>query len=145
MSKTLHILQFTIGDHILGCEIQDIQKILPMMTMEAIPDGSDFIAGLINVGGQTISVFEMASCLQIKPHSYSEDTSILLTEHNGQSIGFIVDSVQDLFLKSEQDLQRQEIFDSKQSFYSGSILIHEKPCLIVKLNQLAVQVMQDLV
>lgn len=142
MNTSLHLLQFTLGEHLLSCDILSIKKILPMMNLEEIADVSDSVIGLINVGGQMIPVFDMASYLQISSKAYSEDTSILLTQCDHQTIGFIVDNVQDLFITDADTIQKQTIFDGQNHFYRGSILINEKPCLIVELEKLAKHVLQ---
>lgn len=137
MNNALHILQFSLGEHELSCDILQIKKILPMMRLEEIAKVSDSVIGLMNLGEQMIPVFDMASCLQMSCLPYSEDTSILLTEFDNQSVGFIVDSVQDLFLTQPERIQKQMIFDGHNLFYRGSILINDKPCLIIELEKLA--------
>src|SRR3990167_3012334 len=125
MKNSMQILQFTLHDACLGCDVTELEQILPMMTLEIIPNAPPYLQGMMNLNGTLIPIFNLASYLKLKPLSYDLDTSILLAKTDGKPVGFIVDRVIDLFHVERNAIQQDGLFKEKKSPYLGNIVIDD--------------------
>ena len=132
MKDSVKILQFTVRDVFLGCDITELEQILPMMTLEHVPNAPHHLQGMMNLYGMLIPVFDLASYLQLPLQSYDLDTSILLTKSDNKPVGFIVDHVIEMFTVKKNKIQQGDLFKEKKSPYVGNVVIQNKPCLILE-------------
>ncbi len=137
MKQPLRIVQFTVRDSLLGCDVSQLDKILPMMSLDTVPNSLQHFHGLLNLAGTAIPIIDLASCLHIEPSPYTEDTSILLTNINNRQVGFIVDRIIDLCEIERKSIQQDDIFKGNNSPYLGSIIINDKTCLLLQFAWLA--------
>lgn len=136
MKNSIQILQFKIQDACLGCDVTELEQILPMMTLELIPNSPPHLQGMMNLNGTLIPVFDLASYLNLQHLSYNLDTSILLAKTDDKPVGFIVDRVVDLFHVEKNTIQQDDLFKEKKSYYLGNVVIDNKPCLILQFLQI---------
>ena len=61
MKNSIEILQFILDDVSLGCDVTELDQILPMMTLEIIPNAPPYFQGMMNLNGTLIPVFDLAS------------------------------------------------------------------------------------
>src|SRR3990167_2488124 len=132
MKNSMQILQFTLHDACLGCDVTDVEQILPMMTLEIIPNAPPYLQGMMNLNGTLIPVFNLARYLNLQQLPYNLDTGILLAKTDGKPVGFIVDRVIDLFHVEKNTIQQDDLFKEKKSPYLGNVVIDNKPCLILQ-------------
>ncbi len=143
MKQSLRIVQFTLHDSLLACDVSQLEKILPMMTLDIVPNSLQHFHGLLNLAGTAIPVIDLASCLHIESSPYTEDTSILLTNIHNRQVGFIVDRIIDLCEIERNAIQQDEIFKGDNSPYLGSAIINDKTCLILQFEGLAGLITED--
>lgn len=134
MKNAIKILQFKIQDARLGCDVIELEQILPMMTLELIPNPPPYLQGMMNLNGTLIPVFDLSSYLQLQPFSYNLNTSVLLVKTGDKSVGFIVEEVIDLFSVEKNMIQQNDLFLENKSPYLGSVVIDNIPCLILQLQ-----------
>lgn len=77
----MEILHFSIDDVDYGCDLADIDEILNMATIQAMIQGPDFIAGLINLRGCLLPVIDLSQMLghhrELPPPPISADEPLL--------------------------------------------------------------------
>ena len=132
----MQILQFTLHDACLGCDVTELEQILPMMTLEIIPNAPPYLQGMMNLNGTLIPVFNLARYLNLQHLPYNLDTGILLAKTDGKPVGFIVDRVIDLFHVEKNTIQQDDLFKEKKSPYLGNVVIDNKPCLILQFQRI---------
>lgn len=136
MKNAIQILQFTIQDTCLGCDVTELEKILPMMTLETVPNSPPYLQGMMNVGGTLIPVFNLTDYLQLKPFPYDLNTSILLIKTEDKSVGFIVEQVKHVFNIDKNKIQQNDFFKEKKLPYLGNVIVDDIPCLILQFHQI---------
>jgi purine-binding chemotaxis protein CheW len=97
--ETLELLQlvsFKIGDEEFGVEILNVQEINKMVTITKVPNAPDFVEGVINLRGRVIPIVDLRTRLKLERKAHDKDTRIIVVEIGGKTIGFIVDSVQEV-------------------------------------------------
>lgn len=140
MKNTIQILQFQIQDARLGCDVTELEQILPMMTLELIPNSPLYLQGMMNLNGILIPVFDLSSYLQLPSIPYDLNTSILLVKIGNKSVGFIVEQVIDLCNVEKNMIQQNDLFMENKSPYLGSVVIDNIPCLILQFQYIIKEV-----
>jgi purine-binding chemotaxis protein CheW len=67
-----------------------------MMAVTKVPNAPVFVEGVINLRGRVIPIIDLRIRLGLKKISYNNSTRIIVLEINNKTIGFIVDSVNEV-------------------------------------------------
>lgn len=108
---------------------------LKLFNLTSIPCVPEFIAGIVNLRGEFITVIDIKSFLQIKKTSITEKTKIIVVEANNLKIGLIVDDVFDMINIPHEKLKSEAAsanFD-KDKFVSAEVIL-EKGGVMSVLN-----------
>lgn len=137
LNTKLQILHFKLL-HVRACmEIQYINKVLPLMQLEAIPMSPAYVAGLMNIAGKSIPVIDLAMMLGMKRrNSYSLDVPVLLCSQGTEEIALIVDSVHELATISEAEFQMREEFSHPTSPFLATITIGNELSLLLDMKKI---------
>lgn len=144
-SNTLKVLHFLVQNIHLCIPLQTIVKVLPLMELKPIPSAPSYCAGLMNIGGRSIPVIDLAMRLHLKrTNKYTLETSIILCNDNGHETGIIIDEILGLFQIDSKDLQLQTNFKEKESPFEGVINIDSHLALVLNIqNILSLNVMSE--
>lgn len=94
--ELLQLVSFNIGSEEFGVDILKVQEINRMIELTHIPNSPEFVAGVINLRGRIIPVVELRTRLGMPPKESDKYTRIVVVEINEKTIGFIVDSVNEV-------------------------------------------------
>jgi len=94
--ELLQLVSFKIGDEEFGVDILSVQEINRMSQITKVPNTSDFIEGVINLRGKIISVIDLRVKLGMIRKEYGKNTRIIVVDIKGQTLGFIVDEVNEV-------------------------------------------------
>lgn len=93
----VQMISFTIGVEQFGVGILNIKEINMMSDITKIPNAPDFVEGVINLRGSIIPILDLRKRLRLEIASGDEGikagSRILVVEIEGNTTGFIVDSV----------------------------------------------------
>ena len=94
IKNKLQVLHFVIQNMRLCVELQYVDKILPLVWLEAIPGSPLYFVGMINYAGKSVPVIDLAIRLGLnRSQSYSLDTPIILCSAGIHQTGMIVDKI----------------------------------------------------
>ena len=116
----LPILFFRIADTILGTELKWIREVVTARQLTPLPNSNNFVAGVVNIRGDVISVLDTASLLHIK--SDKEPERILLLDIHGAPVGLAVQhviSVQAVMPEAFSTITRTDAKDIPAEYISG--------------------------
>lgn len=74
-------------------KVKDINRVLPITK---IPQAPSFMEGIINLRGSINSVVDLRGRFGLKRGEKTDDTRIMIIEFRGQTIGIIVDAVEEV-------------------------------------------------
>ena len=94
--ELLQLVSFKIGDEEFGVDILSVQEINRMSQITKVPNTPDFIEGVINLRGRVIPVIDLRVKLGMPRKDHDKNTRIVVVELKGQTIGFIVDEVNEV-------------------------------------------------
>ncbi len=110
MPDRLALLTFTVAGQVYGLPVQQVVRIIEMVTITQLPGVPDFIQGIINVGGKAVPVMDLRRRFGLPPQAYGLHTPIILVEPSvGYPIcGLIVDTVEQVLEVAGGDLEIAE-------------------------------------
>lgn len=95
-SEILQLVSFKIGSEEFGVDILNVQEINKMVQITKVPNSPEFVEGVINLRGRVIPIIDLRTRLRLPKIEHNKDTRIIVVEISGRTIGFIVDSVQEV-------------------------------------------------
>ena len=102
-------LTFIVAGEKLAVEILDVKELIEVSHMTKVPMTPDFIRGVINLRGSVIPVVDMSARLGKSISHLSKRSCILLVdvpgEHEKQTIGMLVDEVNEIVEVDQQSIQ----------------------------------------
>jgi purine-binding chemotaxis protein CheW len=122
----LEVVIFKMADEEYAFNIDDVSEIIDMTNITPVADSVKHIKGVINIRGQVISIASLYGILDFEENT-DLDQKIIVTNVQGNSIGFVVDKVNDvrgiadLKIKKEEDDNR--LFSNVLQLEEGKRLV----------------------
>jgi purine-binding chemotaxis protein CheW len=95
-NELLQLVSFKIGSEEFGLDILNVQEINKMTQITKVPNSPVFVEGVINLRGRVIPVIDLRTRLNMERKEHDKDTRIIVVEIETKTIGFIVDSVNEV-------------------------------------------------
>lgn len=95
---------FQLNNQYLAMRVDLIVQIIPMVTINPLPESNPVIEGLINVRGESIVVINLRRRLGFQEVKSGLHTPILLVQFEQHTVGLIVDDVVDVMRFPETDI-----------------------------------------
>lgn len=110
-SSSLSLLFVTVAGHRFCLRLHDVERLLPLMHLQAVPDGPAYLLGLMNLRGVAVPVLDLARRLNLPdPRRYELDTPVLLVSLGGLRAGLVVDAVQGVQAIPRSALRGEALF-----------------------------------
>jgi chemotaxis-related protein WspB len=77
----MKVLAFHIGTDRFGLALRDINRVLPVATLRALPGAPHFVAGLLDLHGQPIPVLDLNRLAGLPQGSLWADSRIVLVDY----------------------------------------------------------------
>lgn len=88
-----------------------VEKVLPLMELMPVPDGPDYVKGVMNLHGRSIVVMDIAERVGVERTApYTVDTPILLCTRGLVSVGFLIDEIRGVSRLEVSDVQISSVF-----------------------------------
>ncbi len=97
-------LTFRVGDEVYGLDIQYVIEIVGMQKITEVPDMPGFVKGVINLRGQVIPVIDVRARFRMEARRYDDRTCVIVVNINDNSIGLVVDMVNEVLNIPEQNV-----------------------------------------
>lgn len=134
---SLQVLNFIVQDAYISLNLQYVEKILPLMMIEKVPNCPAYLVGLLNLSGKSLPVVDLAIRLGMaRQEPYSLDVPILLCSHGAHQAGFIVDNIIGLMNIETDELQLFDDFNKLHSLFSASIRLQNRLSLLLNMELL---------
>lgn len=101
MDKKQYIT-FRIADFMLGIDILMVREINRMLDITEAPQTPDYVVGLINLRGQTITVFDLGVRLGMNPSIITSESHNIIFKH--ETVGLLVDQIGDVITVNTDDI-----------------------------------------
>ena len=106
-ASSLEVVIFQMANEEYAFNIDDVSEIIDMTEITPVADSAEHIKGVINIRGQVISIASLYAILNFK-EDQKMDQKIIVTKIKGNSIGFVVDKVNDVMGVEQKEIKKEE-------------------------------------
>lgn len=127
-------LLFTLGEELYGIGIASVTEIIEMQKITEVPDMPGYIKGVINLRGRVIPVMNLRLRFGMAEREYDDRTCIVVVEVEKSSMGFIVDTVADVYDIPEAEIEPAPSFKDDEGnghYISGIGKVEEKVTILI--------------
>lgn len=99
---THQFITFRIDDFLAGIDILRVREINRLVDITPVPHAPEYIRGLINLRGQTVTVFDLGIRLGLAPRTITEETHNIIIKRD--AVGLLVDNIGDVVEAKSTDI-----------------------------------------
>ncbi|PIB34944.1 hypothetical protein BFP72_05815 [Reichenbachiella sp. 5M10] len=140
-------LTFELDREIFGVEVQKVVEIHELTHITAIPNAPAHMAGLLNLRGKILPLIDTKVKFGLPPIVPTVDTCIVVIEMvlEGESmlVGTLVDSVQEVLMVAEEEIQSSPSIDAKFDLEYITGMFKQRDQFILLLNLEKVFALED--
>lgn len=142
MTELNQYLTFCVDSESYAINVTHIQEVLELQKISRVPRMPEYMRGIINLRGSVVPVFDLKTKFGLGKIEQSIDTSIivteLITEDESVVIGLLADSVNEVVVIREDDIEPTVSFGTKidSSFIQGIGKISEKFIILLKVENI---------
>jgi purine-binding chemotaxis protein CheW len=104
-SEHVHILQFLLAGEIYAFEGKFVREVRVAMDVTPIPCTPSFVAGVVNLRGEIITVLDTKILLGLATEERNRQNKLIVVRHRDIQIGFLTDDVIGVVPISIRELQ----------------------------------------
>jgi purine-binding chemotaxis protein CheW len=130
---------FRIGTESYGIGIRHVIEIVEVQRISAVPDLPAYVKGVINLRGKVIPVVDLRLRFGMEERVYDDRTCIVVSEIGGVSLGFIVDTVEEVLEIPENQVEpapRFKTVSGKERYIAGMGKVGEHVKILLDVEKL---------
>ena len=130
---------FRIGTESYGIGIRHVIEIVEVQRISAVPDLPAYVKGVINLRGKVIPVVDLRLRFGMEERPYDDRTCIVVSEIDGVSLGFIVDTVEEVLEIPENQVEpapRFRTVSGKERYIAGMGKVGEHVKILLDVEKL---------
>lgn len=133
------LITFQIADKLLGVDIMAVREIRAWTPATKIPHAPTYVRGVVNLRGTVLPVVDLSSRLGWGDTEASARHVIIVLQICNQLHGLIVDSVNDIVMIDETQMQSPPDLGDPQApfFIEGLATVDESMAMVLDLKALA--------
>ncbi len=121
---------FRIGDHLLGVDILNVREINRILDITPVQHAPDYVRGLVNLRGQTVTVFDLGVRLGLPPREITSESHNVILKN--EPVGFLVDSIGNVVNADEAEIKPPPANIGKiESEFVEAVVKQDKELLVV--------------
>lgn len=134
-------LTFLVGKERLGISIHEVKEIIEINNITRVPMTPNYIRGVINLRGNVVPVVDLAARLSREKSELTKRSCIVLveiiTEGESQSIGMLVDQVDEILEIPNKNIQPAPEFgaDIRVEFIQAMGRVDEKFIILLEISR----------
>lgn len=96
---------FESGNLLCGLDIAHVQEINKNIAVTVVHRAPDYVRGVINLRGEIVTVVDLRCKFGFEPLADETEMQIVIVRQGEENIGLLVDSVADVVLADERDVE----------------------------------------
>jgi chemotaxis signal transduction protein len=115
------LVLFTLGSDTYGVSCNEIEEVIPLQNLVALPYTNRAILGISSLRGILFAVVDLKRVLNIPASDLTTMHRVLMVRHESLKVGFLVDSVHGMRSYSNHELQDlpPEIHERSRAYLQG--------------------------
>jgi len=132
-------LFFRIEHESYGIGIRHVIEIVELQRISAVPDMPAYVKGVINLRGKVIPAVDLRLRFGMDERAYDDRTCIVVSEIGGVSLGFIVDTVEEVLEIPESQVEpapRFKTVSGRERYIEGMGKVGESVKILLDVENL---------
>ena len=92
-------ITFNVFNNLIGIDIRDVREINRVLDVTPVQHAPDYVKGLINLRGNTVTVFDLGKRLGLGALTVSEESHNIILKKD--AVGLLVDNIGDVIETNE--------------------------------------------
>ncbi|MBF0101823.1 MAG: chemotaxis protein CheW [Desulfobacterales bacterium] len=134
--STVQFVSFVIDSNLCGINILNVREINSVLDITPVQHAPDYVRGLINLRGQTVTVCDLGVRLGLEPRTITSETkNIILKE---EDVALLVDSIGDVVEVEEDEIRPSpaNFGDIEREFMDGIVRLESQLLIILSAKRL---------
>ena len=128
--KSRQFVTFGIDDYLLGIDILKVREINRVLDITPVQHARTYVRGLINLRGQTVTVFDLGRRLGLALREIAEESHNIILKND--AVGLLVDSIGDVVVAQDDEIEQPpaNVGGIEGKFIEGIVKL-EKDLLVI--------------
>lgn len=134
-------LTFYSYNKLFGINIRNVVQIISYQKVSKIPEFPEYAIGVINLRGEVIPIIDLCIRFGEVSKEYTERTCIIVTNINGEQIGFVVDAVDEVVKIPDENISAPPkiIGNIPDAYLKGIGLKNTKKSLLLDIEKVIME------
>ena len=134
MAEPVHLVIWRLDQLRCALAIEQVLRVIPAQALTPLPGTTPGVAGVINVGGQVLPVFDVRGRLGLPDRRLRASDHLLLAQAGARQVAVVVDSVEDTASYDPQDIVDPQSLLAASPTISGVLKLADGLLLIHDLS-----------
>lgn len=109
--ESIRFLFLAVAGHRFCLRLDDVERLLPLMLLQPVPEGPDYLMGLMNLRGLPVPVVDLARRLGLPARAgHPLEAPVILAGLGGLRAGLVVDEVRGVRALPRTALRGEALF-----------------------------------
>ena len=104
--ELLENVTFKLIDETYGINVMQIREVLRYSEIAPVPGAPSYVMGIVNLRGNVVTVVDSRVRFGLPDATISDDTRIIIVEHDNEQVGLLVDAVQEVFYLYQGEIEQ---------------------------------------
>ena len=129
---------FKLLDETYGINVMQIKEVLRYNEIAPVPGAQSYVLGIVNLRGNVVTVIDTRVRFSLPECTISDDTRIIIIEHDGEQIGMLVDAVKEVFYLYQGEIEQSPSVGNDEAlmFIQGVYQKDEELVILLDLNKM---------
>ncbi|MEO9275924.1 MAG: chemotaxis protein CheW [Marinomonas sp.] len=136
--ELLQYLTFKLIDETYGINVMQIKEVLRYSEIAPVPGAPSYVLGIVNLRGNVVTVVDTRVRFSLPECTITDETRIIIIEHDGEQIGLLVDAVQEVFYLYQNEIEQSPSVgnDEALKFIQGVYQKEEELVILLELDRM---------
>lgn len=136
--NTRELAIFIVGDMPCGLDTELVQEIIKNGQITVVHRAPNYVKGVINLRGEIATVIDLRIKFQLEDIEDRDDMEIVVVRHGDESIGLLVDRVDDVVIANKDDISPppSNVGNIEGSFFEGIFAMEQELVSVLNPSEL---------
>lgn len=127
---------FKVDEDLLGIDVLMVREVNRVLDITPVPKAPDYVRGLVNLRGQTVTIFDLGICLGLPPREITDESHNVVLKRD--LVGLLVDSIGNMVQCGELDVEPPpaNVGNIKGKFIEGVVELDNELLVILQTKQI---------
>lgn len=139
--KPLQVVVFGLEGQEYALSINSVKEIIRMTDITTVPNSEESIKGIINLRGTVTPIISLSKKFQLEEKPYTDESRIIILNIDEKNVGIIVDSVSEVKMIEQDNIQVDTVLDNQNEGYIAGIAKLDDRLLIILEAQKIIEIL----